>query len=369
MSNVLFVGLDVDDNAFHLAGICQQTGEILQNKTKPQLAALIKQLSVWRDRGFELRICYEATYVGFALYRDLKEAKFESEVIAPSLIPEIKGPKVKTDRLDSRKLAEHYMKGSLTPIYVPSLEDEATRDLTRSRAFLVDQLKAIKQHVIATMRRMGLNYKHENPKSEYWSKRHRTWISKQIALTSMAPLKANLSNLLCVLSSLESQLCCYEDEIEVYAESEKYKPQAQALMSYRGISSITAMTLITELGDINRFPHPKQLVSYAGLDLSEYSSGGHQRRYHITKAGNRFIRKALVESAQCCGNPPRISKSLMKRRQNVKPENIAVADRCMKRLYRKASLLRRREKPANKIKVACARETLGFIWESLRLVS
>lgn len=129
------------------------------------------------------------------------------------------------------------------------------------------------------------------------------------------------------------------------------------------------MTIITELGDINRFPHPRKVVSYLGLDIVEYSSGGKENKFGITKMGNNIVRKALIESIQLAGRPPRITRALEKRREGVDLRYVKVADKCMKRLNIKSSKMVRQNKNRNVIKVACAREMIGFVWESLKMAS
>jgi transposase len=129
------------------------------------------------------------------------------------------------------------------------------------------------------------------------------------------------------------------------------------------------MTINLEIGDISRFDHPSPLTSFSGMDISEYSSGGKERKYHITKMGNRRLRTAVIEAAQFAIRSPRVSQDLRNRRKDAPYKSIETADRCMNRLYKKANRLKYRGKETNKIKVACAREMLGFIWESLKNVA
>ena len=82
------------------------------------------------------------------------------------------------------------------------------------------------------------------------------------------------------------------------ANSPRYQPAVQSLACYKGIKNTFALTMITEIGDIKRFPHPRKLVSWIGMDIREYSSGGKHNRFGITKHGNRYIRTAFVEANQ-----------------------------------------------------------------------
>jgi transposase len=367
MNEILHVGLEVDDKSFH-AALIGADGEFFEFRTKPTNSALVNKFREFESKGYELKICYEATFLGFSLCRMLRDEKFLCEVIAPSLTPEVKGRKVKTDRLDALKLAKLYMNGLLTIVNVPDQEDEVVRDLLRSRSFLSSQLKSTKQHIVFTCRRQGIDYK-KSVGGEYWTVKHREWLLAEIKKITYEALKINLNHLLSHLGQLEGQIELYDAEVERLSNQQRFKQKVLALNCYRGFSTNASMTMITEIGDIKRFSHPTQLMSFAGLDIAEYSSGAHQRRYRITKLGNKFIRTVAIEASQSCSKPPIVSKAVKIRRDQANLKQIEVADRCMKRLYKKSTHLLAREKSKNIVKVACAREMLGFIWESLSHVS
>lgn len=368
MENVLFVGLDVDDKMFHITIINSQTGEISYFKTRPIVSKLIEKLLNYHSRPDDFKVCYESTYIGFSLCRSLRSEGFYCDVIASGLIPEISGHKVKTDRCDSEKLAKMYMKDLLTPLNIPDEEDEAERDLVRSRTLVNKQVVKTKNHIQSLLRRHGIDYRNEEKALNLWTDKYRKWLyGKTTSLNEH--LRINLNLLLSQLEFLESSLKTYNQEIEALSKTEKYKSKVDALVCYRGIETLTAMKVVTELGDIKRFNHPRKLMSFLGFDVIEYSSGGKERKFGITKYGNRVVRTALVEATQRCSMPPKVSYKLKHRRKEIAPELISVADKCMQRLYRKSNHLLSREKNKNKVKVACAREMCGFIWESLMRVS
>jgi len=175
--------------------------------------------------------------------------------------------------------------------------------------------------------------------------------------------------LLFQLEKLTDAIQDYDSEILELSESEKYKKKKDALICYRGIKTLTAMTLITEIGDVKRFSHPKKLTSYSGLDIKEYSSGGKQKQFGITKMGNHRIRTAVVEACQTAAKPGNIGVRLRRVREGQKAEVIEIADRCMKRLRKKSYKMGLSNKDSNKIKIACARELLSFVWETLVFVA
>jgi transposase len=137
------------------------------------------------------------------------------------------------------------------------------------------------------------------------------------------------------------------------------------LTCYKGIKHIFALTMMTEIGDVQRFAHPRQLVSWIGMASREYSSGGKQNRFGITKHGNRYVRTAFIEANQRGYRTARTSKDLKARRAHSAPDCVAIADRCLRRLNKKGNRLLLAGKHPNKVKVACAREMVGFVWESL----
>ena len=369
MNRKMYIGVDVDDQAFHACAITEGSKEEHQFACKPNIGELVKKLQKIKAQypNLEINICYEATYLGFSLYRDLKERGWKCEVIAPSLIPTKAGRKVKTDKLDSRKLARYYMKDELTSVHIPSKKEEAIRDFIRSRRFFKNQLKRLKLHLLSTCRRMGISYKDTGSKS-YWTIKHLNWLNSQIGHFTDPSFQMNMTILIDQINHLVNQIHLYDEQIEQIeqiSKTELYARQVKALTCYRGIDTLTAMTLITEFHDIRRFDHPRRLTSYAGMDLQEYSSGGKEIRLRITKMGNKHIRTSVIEACQLASSLPRVSRRLLEKRKGVDRRYIEIADRCMNRLYKKSGRLTRRGKMHNKIKVACAREMLGFIWESL----
>lgn len=368
MNELLHIGVDVDDKSFHIAGFCESTGEIFEVQCKPNPGALLKCLKKFKALGFEIITCYEATYIGFSLHRFLKKNGVKNIVVAPSLIPTQASDRVKTDRLDSLKLAKYLAKDLLTEVYVPDEKDEARRDLVRSRSFIVSQRSDLKRHLLAALRRYGLDYKSETGGKTYWTNVHLNWL--EVKLKSLEPCaRTNVEMLLTQYSYITKQLDIYNEEINKISNEARYKKRVDTLCCFKGISRITALTLITEIGDIKRFSHPNKLTSYAGLDIREYSSGGRELKFGITKMGNRRIRTAVVEACQVQTTRLYMSRRLKLARENQPAEVIDVADRCMKRLKKKTTTLRLRNKHNNKIKVACARELLCFTWEALQLVS
>lgn len=370
--SVLFVGLDVDSKAIHGYFISEDGGTSGEFVCKPAAGLVMKKL---KDLGlaekFSLRICYEAARFGFTLFRSFRAKGIVCEVIAPSLIPRMVGKQTKTDRLDARKLAEFYRRGLLTPIHVPSEEEEIVRDLVRSRDKIVRQRRGVKNQILALCAKNNLNFREDlnKPGANYWTLIHTRWLDQKISEIHDPILKLNFKLLVLNLTQLEEILSRYESEIQRIAEEQKYQSRVEALKCFRGIDTQGAMALITELGDIQRFDHPKKLASYAGMDIREYSSGGKERKSSITKMGNIHIRTTVIEACQSVWKTPNVGRAMKERRVGVDEKIIGVADRCMLRLHKKSTRLLFAGKNKNKIKVACAREMLCFIWEALKIAA
>ncbi|MGE0634633.1 MAG: IS110 family transposase [Pseudobdellovibrionaceae bacterium] len=362
---ILYAGLDVDDQAYHFFGYSKTTGETIEFKCFPSVSNLEKKLQKFEAERFEIRMCYEASYLGFSLQRTLSKKGYLVEVIAPSLIPEISSKKIKTDKLDAEKLARYYSNDLLTVVHVPTEENEADRDLVRTRKFLMDQLIATKNHINSFCRKLSLDFKKETKLKSLWTKTYMVWLEEKVGSLEIRSQKTLLTSLLQSYFSLENQIEALEMEIEKLAATEKYSKSVSYLNCFRGLKTLSSLTIVLELGDIRRFKHPNQLTSYSGLDISENTSGGKEKKFGITKMGNRHVRVTVVEACQYATHPIRAGRALRERRKLANEEAIQIADRCMRRLYKKGQHLHFKGKHTNKIKVACAREMLGFIWEAL----
>ncbi len=364
---IVFVGVDVDDKAFHIAGLDLAIGEFSESKCKPTFGALMQKLEKFQEEGYTPKVCYEATYLGYSLCRQIRASGIWCDIIAPSLIPEQSSARVKTDRKDSLKLAEYYAKGLLTAINIPDEEDEQVRSLIRIRSFFVNQSKECKQEILSFCRYNNLHYRSDNAAS-YWTATHRKWIEQELVKLPL-PAKTSVEALIENLDRLAKHVESFDKEIESLSQSDRYRLRCETLCCFKGIQTLSAMTIITELGDVRRFKHPSKLVSYCGMDIREYSSGGKERKMGITKMGNRRLRTVLVEACQVADKGSTISKYLKARREKV-PEKLSdIAVRCQVRLRKKSTKMFVAGKHRNKIKVACARELTGFLWEALMTVA
>jgi transposase len=368
--NILHVGLDVDDTQYHGSAFNKHTGEVIDFACRPTLKGLLTQLDRLQRHfpGLSIRLCYEASYVGFHLQRDLSVHGWHCDVVAPSSIPSPRGKAVKTDRIDAGYLAQFYANDLLTAVQPPDAEQEQDRDLLRTRQKLLQQRTQLRSHLHSVLRRNGLHFKAQTGYKSHWTKPHYAWLRRTIKGSS-GSLQVNLALLLRQIRDLDQVLAEYGQHIEQLAVTPRYQEAVQSLTCYKGIKNLFALTIITEIGDIRRFTHPRQLMSWIGMDVREYSSGGKHNRMGITKQGNRYLRTALIEANQRGYRSTRMGHKLKARRKDTAPELIRIADRCMRRLNKKGNRLLLAGKHPNQVKVACAREMVGFVWESLNTVA
>lgn len=361
---VKYVGLDVHKESITIAIADQgREGNVrVYGKIANDLNQIDKLMRKLISQNAQLHCVYEAGPCGYTIYRHLQRNNIDCDVVAPALIPKKSGERVKTDRRDAIKLATLHRAGELTAVYVPDQNDEAIRDLVRTRDDFQKALRKNKQQINAFLLRHGISF----PGKTKWSKTHRTWLAgigmphpaQQIALTEY----------LDVLENSEARLTRINQQIETFCRSWRLYPVVHALEAMRGISLLSAVTLMAELGDLTRFEHPSQLMAYLGLVPSEHSSGNSVKKGGITKSGNTHARRTLIESAQAYRLPARKSAAIRKRQQGLPRQVLRVSWDAQVRLCYRYRILKARGKNHNVVITAIARELAGFIWAIARLV-
>lgn len=357
---ITYVGLDVHKQDIVVAllapGVQAPVTWELANEPRA-VRRLAKKLV--RESGGAVRSAYEAGPCGYVLQRQLKAEGVPCQVIAPSLIPAKPGERIKTDRRDARKLAELLRAGLLTEVHPPSEEEEAVRDLCRCREDAKQDLTRCRQRLGKFLLRRGLRYVDGGA----WTQKHRKWLwSLEL---EHASAQATLEAYLVGVEQLETQLGELDAAIAEVADTDPFREQVGWLRCFRGIDTLSAMVILSELHDVRRFVCARQLMSYLGLVPREHSSGSSTQRGGITKAGNSHLRRVLVESSWHYRHAPKVGETLRRRRQGQPGEVVARADRAMRRLHRRYWRMVSRGKPSQKAATAIARELVGFLWATL----
>jgi transposase len=362
-----FVGLDVHKDSILPAvavvgrGDPQVFGRI-PNDHQPIVRWLNRRLRAWR-RMDDVLFCYEAGPCGYQLYRLLTELNIDCQVIAPSLVPRRPSDRVKTDRRDACQLARLLRAGELTPIWVPDKAHEAFRTLLRTREAAVGDRTRSRHRLTKFLGRVGPN----PPKGvNRWTRRFERWLDS-LNLDQLAD-QFVLLELRHQIQENCDRVSRFDAYIKECVETSVWRPAIEALQCLRGVQLITAATIVAELGDIRRFPHPRRLMSYAGLVPGEYSSGKRTRRLSITKAGNTHFRRVVGEMAWHYRHRPHVSVRLARRQKGQPAEVIAISWRAQVRLNYRYRYLLGRGKDKNRVITALARELQGFIWEILQVV-
>lgn len=284
------------------------------------------------------------------------------EVVAPSLVPRKPGERIKTDRRDAKKLAEYWRSGSLTVVRPPTPEQEAVRDLVRCREDVRDDLLRCKHRLGKMLLRRALEFR----EGRAWTARHRTWLRS--LRWEYASDEIVFTEYLMAVELLEERLRVLDKKLVEVATGEPYRAPAGWLRCFRGVDTVTAMTVLAEVHGIERFDSARRFMAFLGLVPGENSSGGTERRTGITKAGNSHVRRVLIEAAWHYRHRPGVGASLRKRREGQPAQVIALADRAQRRLSaRYQRLAVTLGKPTPKVVTALARELAGFLWAALVL--
>jgi transposase len=304
----------------------------------------------------EVRIVYEAGPCGFDLYRRLNGAGLKCQVAAPTLTPRKAGEKVKTNRRDAAKLGRELRSKGLTMITVPEAEQESLRDLIRGRQTIQKDVGRLRKQIIQLL----LRYGHRFREGQAWTKRFWVWL-KAIKLSGEYSGFVLIDRIVELEHRIE-QLARYDQEIESAAQKPEYQTYVAALRTLRGVDTLSAMTILSEMGDLRRFATAPQLMAAVGLVPSEFSTGDKTRRFGITKTGNAHMRHIAVQAAWQYQRPPTASARMKSRRKDQLPEVVAIAEKCDGRLNRRFHRLTSRHKKSTIAVVAVARELIGFIW-------
>jgi len=353
----LHLGLDVYKESITLAlAEGRRNGEVRVHSTiTNDLHALEKALR--RIRGAHpaatLEACYEAGPCGFGIARRLGQLGVPCAVIAPSLIPKRSGDRVKTDKRDAVKLARLLRAGELTAVYVPEPADEAIRDLCRARTDAVDDIKRSKQRLKSFLLRAGYRYQGK----AIWGPAHLRYL-RELVLAHPAQ-KIILEDYLVAIAAARERSERCEENMLLLLEGWRLKPAVEALMACKGFQLVAAMITVSELGDIHRFAHPRQLMAYLGLVSSEHSSGPKQRQGAVSRCGNGHLRWLLIDhprlgsrggachrqpegrdererASQCSqhyANPPKVSQELSKPQEGQSREVRAISWKAQNRLH------------------------------------
>jgi transposase len=356
--------MDVHKDTIAVAYIAQDHGaEVTYLGTIGTRQCDIDQLvRKMQAKAKHLIFVYEAGPCGYWLYRYLRKKDYDCWVVAPSLIPKKAGDRVKTDRRDAVQLARLARSGDLTLVYVPKVEDEAIRDLTRAREDALSDLKDAKLRLKAFLLRHDIRYAGQAT----WNAAHLRWLSEVVCPTPEEQIV--FQEYVRAVTEHTERLQRLDEELQERVKAWRLNPVVEALQALRGIQFTVAVTTVAEIGDLTRFDTPRELMKFLGLIPSEYSSGERRRQGTITKAGNSHARRVLVEGAWAYRYPAKVSRHLQLRLEKQPKAIQDISWKAQVRLCKRYRQLIARGKHANQVVVAIARELVGFMWAIAKAV-
>jgi transposase len=361
----MFVGLDVHKDSIDVSVAAGgREGPVRHHGTmggdQDAVATLLRRL---RAPEVELHFVYEAGPCGLSIYRFLRAEGEACIVVSPSTLPQVPSDRIKTDRRDSQTLARLHRAGELRGIYIPSEADEAIRDLVRARGDAVTLGTQAKHRLKAFLLRHDVRYAGRAG----WTHAYRRWIA-----TCRMPTAAQqvaLEEYVETIAESDARIARLTDQLREHAATWRWAALVAALQALRGVSFVTAVGVVAEIGDLRRFGHPRELMVFIGLVPSEYSSGPNVRRGHITKTGNPHVRHLLAETAWAYQGRPHVGEALRTRQRTLSPTVCQIAWKAQLRLTGRFRRLVARGKAKPLVATAIARELTAFIWAIAQEVS
>jgi transposase len=346
------VGLDVHAAKVVAAILDSETGELRFQRLGGESGPVVE---LCRSLAGPVQASYEAGPTGYGLARALDVAGVQCVVAAPGKIPRGATDKVKTDRRDAEHLVRLLLAGKLHPVRVPGPAEEALRDLVRAREDVRQDLMRARHRLAKLLLRHEVRFE-----GRAWSERHRAWLAR--VELDQAPAQATFVDYLGAVEALVHRRSELERRIAAAIPSSPWAREVGRLRCLRGVDTLTAVGLCSEIGDFARFAKAGQLMSYLGLVPSEHSTGESRRLGAITRSGSRHARRLLVEAAWHYRNPPRLGREICRRQEGQPAEAVAIAWSAQRRLNRTWTRMRAHNKRPTVTTVAVARELAGFAW-------
>jgi transposase len=289
----IYVGLDTGKKSWKVSILTKE----FEHKTfsqPPKPEVLIEYLRK-HFPGAKYLCVYEAGYFGFWIHDALREQGVDCLVVHPADVPtKDKERRNRNDTVDARKLARSLRNGELTALYVPERKALEDRSLVRMRMSMVKKQTRCKNQVKGLLSFYGYTIPDELAKS-HWSRNFINWLGSLEFQGESG--KQTLQALLDELKHLRQSIAQLTRQIRALAQQKPYATNVQYLKSIPGISTFTAMVLLTEIVDINRFKRLDHLAGYVGLVPGEDSSGEQERNTGISRRRNAYLRALLIESS------------------------------------------------------------------------
>lgn len=289
----IYIGLDVHKKSWSVCILTRQFEH--KTFTQPPHPSVLAQYLNRNFSGATYHAVYEAGYCGFWIHDRLREKGIDCIVVNPADIPtKDKERKGKTNKVDCRKLARSLRNGELQGIYVPTRLKIEDRSLLRTRRSMVSKQTRCKNQIKSMLAIYGILLPTDIV--------HRTWSSRFIKWLEAIRMERASGDIafkmhLHELHHIRGIVVELNRNIRALSRTDEYKVNVQFLKSVTGISTLTAMTFLTELCNIDRFQSLDKLASYVGLIPNTDSSGEKDTTTGITDRRNKILRHLIIESS------------------------------------------------------------------------
>jgi transposase len=357
-SRTLDLGMDVPKDSIAVADVAQAHGaEVLDLGPIGTRQADIEHLTRTRQaKAPHLVFVDEAGPCGDWLSQYLTKKGSGCWVVAPSWIPNNASDRVQTNRRDAVTLARLLRSGELTPVDVPTVEEEAIRDLSRAREEVIRDLKAAQCRLNAFLLRQDIR----STGRATWGPAHLRWLAAVVCPTPAQPSAFQAYGR--AVNEHTARLQRLDQARHEQVQSWRLHPVVEARQALRGVPCTVAVTLVAELGDLTRVDHPRHLMTCWGRMPSAYAPGEQRRQGAITQTGQTHARRALMEGAWAYRDPANVSRQLHRRLEKQPNMIQAISWTAHVRRCTRDRRLMARGKHAHQVVVAMARAWVGCLW-------
>lgn len=291
----IFIGIDVHKDSWRVA-IAPEVEIVKGHTQKPSAKELFDFLRKHYPDG-EYHAVYESGFSGFSTYYALQEVGIDCIVIHAADVPTTQYEEtMKTDKVDAAKLVRSLKAGLLQGIYIHKRDDIDARAVVRLRKTMQKQLGGYKSRVKHLLHSNGVVFPERfSTPGSHWSKTFIRWLRKEVVLLSAT--RDSLDLLITQVECIRQTLLAATRKVRELSRSERYRHDYELLTSIPGIGVNVAMSLLTEIGDFNRFRNEREFASYLGLVPTSHSSGGKVAHGEKTFRGNKKLGPLIVEAS------------------------------------------------------------------------
>lgn len=331
----IFVGIDVHAKTWEVVTLTESG--VKQRHSQEASARALSEFLRRRYPEGDYHAVYESGFSGFSTYYALEEYGISCTVTHAADVPTTQYEEVmKTDRIDAEKLARSLRSGDLRhPVYIREKDNLDDRGVVRIRKTIQRQLGGYKSRVKHLLHCNGVEYPERFMNSRtHWSGAFIKWLKEDVVLLS--PTRTSLDLLIRQVEAVRGNLLEATRQLRSLSRTEKYSHRYGLLTSIPGIGTIVAMSLLTEIYDIKRFPNERAFAHYLGLVPTCRSSGPHQSTGEKTFRGNKHLGTMMVEASWVAiGRDPGLGACYTSYKQRMKPQEaiIRIARRLSNIIY------------------------------------